>query len=35
LREELRERGARRATDFSWRRFTLQVLRALTEVGAP
>lgn len=35
LLEELRELGARRAADFSWRRFTLQVLRALTEVGAP
>lgn len=35
LREDLRERGARRAADFSWRRFTLQVLRALAEVGAP
>ncbi len=34
LRERLVERGLRRARDFSWRSFTLEVLRALHDVHA-
>lgn len=33
LERDLRERAARRAGEFSWRRFTLHVLRVLHEVG--
>ncbi len=33
LERDLRERAARRAGEFSWRRFTLHVLRTLHEVG--
>lgn len=35
LQQELRERGSSRAAEFSWRRFTLEVLRALSAVAAP